>query len=618
MPKAAEFEEVRIIGHYGIGIANKCRHHDYVARDHLGRALRLARKTDDERWMTAALIALASVPNSESQLEPDPKRLAKLAAAEEKRANWNVAAELWEAAIGPLTRATLVEAAQDAFSSAERCLKQAGSEPPDMIELYLKRYSWCRQTGLHSGALNALEAAERLAARHKLAGEQARAIDEQGVCYHWLGQSGKAVAFVQKAVSVARRHRLQAQLQRSLNNLGEALRVHGSLQKAVDAFSESEDLCRASGDAEGAIVTALNRVLALEEMPSMPQAAALLKRCCREAKKGEHWREYARALESLGNFAWRQGRLTLARTHYSEALGVARRHDLQECVPEIAVNYASLLQALGQAGRGLRLLERFEGRFSQQREPYIYFDVLADLLVKTGHTERAKRCLQSGKDSAAVLNSPKHVAFCAAHLAALYEEEHRYDLAEQELEIALRHESEPDGRVKLLAQRLRVEHLAGTPGKAARTFEEARVMCESHQLIERAIDIHMVYAVFEWRQATRDSKVEALKAYMAAMALTLAQESVEAVADVQLHILVNLSNSEYAVSVADFDAMLEEAATILPPEAAAGTQVRWLIMWPFAILRVALPFVADRRSFSAEVKRAIKRVRPTGLAIGVD
>ena len=83
---------------------------------------------------------------------------------------------------------------------------------------------------------------------------------------------------------------------------------------------------------------------------------------------------------------------------------------MQERVPEIAVNYASLLQALGQAGRGLRLLERFEDRFSQQREPYIYFDVLAGLLVETGHTERAKRCLQSGKESATALNSPRHVA----------------------------------------------------------------------------------------------------------------------------------------------------------------------------------------------------------------
>ena len=69
-----------------------------------------------------------------------------------------------------------------------------------------------------------------------------------------------------------RRHRLQAQLQCSLNNLGEALRVHGRLQEAVDAFEESEDPCRASGDAELAIVTALNRVLALEEMQAMPQA----------------------------------------------------------------------------------------------------------------------------------------------------------------------------------------------------------------------------------------------------------------------------------------------------------------------------------------------------------
>ncbi len=406
LPEAAEAEEARIIGHYGIGMADKCRNQNEAARDHLGRALRLARKTGHERWMTAALIALASEPNSESQLEPDPKRLAKLAAAEEKRANWNVAAELWGAAIGPLTRAALVEAASDAFSSAERCLKQAGSEPPDMIELHLKRYSWCRQVGLHSEALNALEAAERLAAQHKLPGEQARAIDEQGVCYHWLGQSGKAVACLQKAVNMARQHRLQAQLQRSLNNLGEALRVHGRLQEAVDAFEESEDLCRASGDAEGAIATALNRVLALEDIPAMPQAAALLKRCCSEAKKGEHWREYARALESLGNFAWRQGWLKLARTHYSEALAVARRHGLQERVPEIVVNYASLLQSLGQAGRGLRLLEPLEGCFSQQREPSIYYDVLADLLAETGHTERAKRCLQSGKESAAAPEQP--------------------------------------------------------------------------------------------------------------------------------------------------------------------------------------------------------------------
>ena len=66
-----------------------------------------------------------------------------------------------------------------------------------------------------------------------------------------------------------------------------------------------------------------------------------------------------------------------------------------------------------------------------------------------------------GKGIGHSVNSPRHVPLRTAHLAALYEQEQHYYPAEQELEIALRHESEPDGRSKLLAQRLRVEHLAG-------------------------------------------------------------------------------------------------------------------------------------------------------------
>ena len=132
-----------------------------------------------------------------------------------------------------------------------------------------------------------------------------------------------------------------------MNNLGEAFRHLGKTNEAVTAFEESEVLSRAAGDFPGSVATAVNRALALEEGDDLAKAAAVLQQCRSEARKRQLSREYTRVLESLGNLAWRQGRLKRAGMHYLESLRLARRHRIADMQIEIAVNYASLMQKLG-------------------------------------------------------------------------------------------------------------------------------------------------------------------------------------------------------------------------------------------------------------------------------
>ena len=600
----------KISAYYGIGISQKCRGLDQEARVSLRQALRLARKNGQPMWLFKSLVALASPTGTEALPDPSSTRLSRMALQEEKRGEWDVASKLWELTVRPHTEAGLTEQAEAAFSSMVRCMENAGASPSDLISLHLKHYVWRRRLGFHVVAIESLDRAEIIAAMHRLTAEQAKIIDEKGVCYQWLQKSKDALPLHKKAVRLARKYDLPTQLRISLNNLGEAFRHLGKTNEAVMAFEESEMLSRAAGDFPGSVATAVNRALALEEGDDLAKAAAVLQQCRSEARKRQLWREYASVLESLGNLAWRQARLKRAGMHYLEALRLARRHRIADMQIEIAVNYASLMQELGNPRDALNLLKRYEPGFPRQREPYVCYQVLADLCAEYGDTAGALKYWLSGQVWATSLENADYIAICSAGISDIYEYEHKYNLAAKELERAMMYEHEPEGQATLLTKSMRVHYLSGDDQRAEQIFSQVQTLCMKHDLLGCMVDAHITASSFEWDRHDKTCRVNALMGYMIAVFYSIVSQPIESVANVQLHIIRRLVNPNQKSDLSDYESMLEEARNSFLKTIPAAKEMLFLVFWPFEVIRTVLPFVGDENRLSKELQRAMRSLRP--------
>ncbi len=602
--------ESKISAYYGIGISQKCRGLNQEARVSLRQALRLARKHGQPMWVFKSLVALDSPVGTEALPDPASTRLSRMALQEEKRGEWDVASKVWELTVRPHTEAGSMDQAEAAFSSMIRCMENAGASPSELISIHLKHYAWRRRLGFHIVAIESLDHAEIIAAKHRLIVEQAKIIDEKGVCYQWVQKSKNALPLHKKAVRLARKHDLPTQLRFSLNNLGEAFRHLGKTNEAVTAFEESEMLSRAAGDFPGSVATAVNRALALEEGDDFAKAVGVLQQCRSEARKRQLWREHTRVLESLGNLAWRQGRLKRAGIQYMEALRLARRHHIADEQIEIAVNYASLMQTLGKPREALKLLKRYEPNFSSQREPYVCYQVLADLSAENGDTAGALKYWLSGQAWATSLERADYIAICSVGVADIYERDHKYDLAAKELERAVMYDHEPEGQATLLTKSMRVHYLSGDDERAEHIFTQVQTLCMKHDLLGSMVDAHVTASSFEWDRHDKPCRVSALMGYMMAVVYSILSQPIESVADVQLHIIRRLVNPNDKSDLSDYESMLEEARNSFQKSIPAAKEMSFLVFWPFEVIRAVLPFVGDESRLSIELQRAIRRLRP--------
>jgi len=606
---AAKHGESRISAYFGIGVAQRSRGLGEDGRGNLKRALHLARKLNEPTWVFKSLVALASPMDQGALPSPSLARLIRLALREQKCENWKVAAKLWELTVGYYTEPGSLDEVEASFASVGLCTEKSGANPEAQLSVLLKLYAWERRANLYPQAIETLQRAEELAATHKLVSEQAQVIDERGTCCHWLERRDEAVALHKRAVRLARKHSLPSQLRISLNNLGETLRQVGKTKQSVAAFAESERLSRSAGDLVNAIATGINRALAIEESGDRPRAAALFNRCCLEAKKGRYWRENARSLKCLAELAWSQRRPDVAGDRYRAALSVAKRHGLVDLQTEIAVNYASLLKQTGESGKALKMLSEYEGNIGHHRASYINYEVMADLCLKCGDVCRARTNWELGKAAALASGNHDHVAICAARLAELFEEEHKFDLAAIELETAIKHEHDSKGQAMLLIQLLRVQLQAGDSKKAAQTFNAARTLADAHGLVSAMVDIHIIASDFAWKEGNRESRVNALIGYLAAIVYGVLHQASDYVSNAGYHIVGRLTRESLAVALNDFESMFEEARKCLPAKLLSAQTIMPLVLWPFEVVRKVLPFVGDKSRFPAELKRAVKTAR---------
>jgi tetratricopeptide (TPR) repeat protein len=602
---AAKRGVIRISAHYGIGISQKCRGMAKESQGSLRRALALARRFSEPEWIFKCLVALASTSDDDTLHTPQPERLAWLAKEEEKRENWAVAAKLWELSLGSIKDPGALGQADEVFSSIGRCIENAGPTLDDQMSLFMKQYVWRRQAGLYPQAIETLERAEAFASENHLPAAQASLLDEHGSCCQRLNQGEEAVTLHKRSARLARRHGLKAQLRNSLNNLGEAFRKLGRTKDAVAAYEEAERLSRAAGDFEDALGIAANRGLALLGNGDLSGASAVLRRCAEQAKRRRCWREYVRALESQGNIAWHRNRLRIAEKRYKEALAVSRQQGIADLQVEIAVNYGSLLSELGSVKKALALLRPYEDRFGHDEQAHVCHDVMAELCMKVGDTASARKHWLLAKQSAAALGMVDFAAITSSKLAALLEEDGQFDQAEEELQAALEYEQEPEGCALLLTQLLRVQLAAGVEEKSDQTFEQAKRIAEEHGLSDVYIDIHIIAADYEWDKGDRQPRINALKGYLVAVAVSLSGREVENAAEAQIHLVMRLTSPNRAPAPDDYGSMLDEALGIFPEDVRSKKQFMSLVLWPFGVIQQVLPFVGHPR-FSEELQRALR------------
>ena len=606
---AAKHGESRISAYFGIGISQLCRGLDKDGRGNLKRSLQLARKLNEPTWVFKSLVALASRAGEGTLPNPPLARLIRLASLEQDRENWKVAAKLWELTVSYYTEPGSVDNVEATYASVGLCIERSGAKPDAQLPVLLRLYAWQRRANLYPQAISTLKRAEQVAAAHKMISALAEMIDERGTCCHWLGLRSDAVALHKRAVRLARKHSLRNQLRISLNNLGETLLQVGKIKESVEAFAESERLSRAAGDVMNAVATGINRALAIEESGDRRRAAALFDRCSRESKKGRLWRENARSLLCFADLAWRQGRLNTAGNRYRDALSVAKRHRLVDLQTEIAVNYASLLNKTGQSKKGLKILSECERHLGNHRNAYVNYYIMAEVCLATDDACRAKTNWELGKAAALAAANADYVAMCAASLAELFEGEKKFDLAAIELETAITYEPDPEGQAQLLTRLLRVHLLADDSKNAEQTFDKARTLAEAHGFVSTIVDIHIIAADFEWENGDRDSRLNALKCYLAAIVYAVLHQAFDYVSKAEIHIVLRLTSENLAPAQHDFEEMFEEAKKCLPRKLLSAQRIMPVVLWPFEVIRAVLPFVGDKSRFATELKLAMKKAK---------
>src|SRR6266851_3851891 len=123
------------------------------------------------------------------------------------------------------------------------------------------------------------------------------------------------------------------QQERSLNNLGEALRALGRDEEAVHAFRDSEKISLVGGQPESAISTGHNRALALESLGRFEESRRVFRRCFDDSAKHRFWYEHVRATEGLANIAWAQSKPATALRLYRLAMREARKRGISALEP---------------------------------------------------------------------------------------------------------------------------------------------------------------------------------------------------------------------------------------------------------------------------------------------
>jgi tetratricopeptide (TPR) repeat protein len=543
------------------------------------QAIARARKRGADEFLSRCLIdSTRSIIRGQIG-NPDRSRLKRIAKREQRRRS-PVAAYIWRAIARVAAANGDDAAASDAYATS---MEYLSSRSPSALELKSdfagEHFTWAWHRHRYDEALRALQDLERCDTRRRHR-DAIAARDQRGVCLQEIGRHKEAEPLHRSAATRAQRMGDVEQAERSLNNLGEALRAQGRYREAIEAFRRSEAIALTGRRYEAAISTAHNRALALEEEGNLRGASRILGRCRDEARRRRLWHEYVRSLEGLAKVAWLDGDRVNSLRLYERAMREAQRHGVDELQPRIALNIARGSLAAKRAKHGLAVLSRFQDTFSQFIDAHHYLGTLAELQNAVGQRSKALDTWRASRQHAQALGDLEHVKYCERHelltQAAIETARH----TERSLRSAITAEQVPDRRAVLLIQLVELLLRRKKTEAAQRAFAQALRFCAESRLGGRKSELYMAVADIE-RSGSRSDQLEALKAYMMAMISALESEP-DGVAELASRITFRLASADSPISAERLPSLVVDLKSALAREASAsfGDGSR-MLLWPF-------------------------------------
>jgi tetratricopeptide (TPR) repeat protein len=581
--------EAAVVARHDAGVCLLKQGKAEAARQVLTEALGEARQHGVWEWVYRCLKDIALTYADEGDPDRTVALLRQAAEEEERSVHFGVAAKLWESVATVLAdRSADGALVEDAFLRAVTALEHEEGSVDERIRL-LSGLHVCRWScGAYDRALDALRAIERLARENRRRESLARALDQRGTCLQQLGRTAEAIADHRKALAVARTLPDTFLVEACLHNLGEALRKTDKTAAAIEAFREAEAIASARDDHASAIMTAHNRALALADSGQRAQARRVLERCLGDARRLALWDEAVRASHALANHAWLSGKRSEALLRYRDVLAEAKKHQVDDQLGPISLNYANALHHTNRPRQALRVLQAAEGGFLSGPDAHEYLAHLGEIAAEASEHAVAKDAYVRARRYAIAVGAVPEAAAASIALSDLFVQEEDYARADEVLKDALTGEPPPEQQAALLTRRLGVLLKSGKAQQAGKVFARLQSLTKQAGLHEEAVDVHMLLGDHEWDRGK--SHIEALKAYTAAL-MPAAELGVDVMVRTGMHTIQRLLSIDSEQRLGEIDRIERALVAWLKQEVGAKrlADAVTVALWPLRVARRVTP-----------------------------
>lgn len=558
------------------------------ARKIVHKALKLARELNDLDMIVKLSIYKALTYGKEKFSDTTIKKIERQAFNEQRSEEYFVALRLWTRCIAELISAkNNVNRIEKAFENGMHCLKNLNKNYEVKIAFYVYLHSWQWQKGNYQEGIEALKNIEKLAVRGQLLVDQARAIDQRGVCLQELGKLKEAELAHKKALKLARQIKDKNCIGTSLNNLGEVFRKTNRYRQAIKTFLEAEQIAEMIKDYESEISTAHNRALALEGKGDFREAKQLLSNCRDRSRRLHLGREYVRSWEALGNLAWNNEDVTLATKRFKKALLEAKKYKQRELQPEIALNLARILLYQGKSREGLQVLKPYEEDFLQIINSCEYYGTLGELYKENNRFDLAEKNYILAKKFANKIGAKDRMVYFCSALAELYREQEQPKPSDAELKEAIKNEKDPEGLAYLFLQRFDLLLDGDREKLAKQVFKEATSLMVKHGFTTPYIDIHMIFGDHNWK-GNYKAKFNAMQAYIVALGECFLHDT-EISGEIGSHIIEQLLWKSGKSVEKLIDKMEKDITQWLLNKNGASKSIARCLLWPLRVAKKMYP-----------------------------
>lgn len=385
-------------------------------------------------------------------------------------------------------------------------------------------------------ALTTLSKAQLLASRRKRADHEGCIAFQRANYLHILQCPEQAEGLYRHAISIAKRLGRVDLLTEACNNLGELLRRHGKPKEAIGWFVKAEHAMTEGAGSPANI--AYNRALALHSLGKEREAKTLLRQIYRESVKNDNGIEAVRALMGLANLVETDSEPGASIPVYENALREAHTHGVPHF--DITNNLSIALRRAGRSNDAAKLLQRLCDTSPKS-------DLSLDTLIDTaeawdeaGKLSRARRCWEKVLKLAKAAMDREHVAFALASLGDLARKQRRFDEAFSRYRLARSWEPNSEDIVLLTISEFELALEAVRPRQVSKLYCQLEREVQGHpDKLAIRCDVHFLFGDNQWKK--RETRPQAVEAYLVGMTACLASGDGEWVADALTHVTSTLA-----------------------------------------------------------------------------